>query len=172
MRLTRAPYVSFVVCGVRNRRRRISAIIVIAKGNLWGDPGTGCRDRKFNRGRSSIRRTYGAIADHARTGGRPAACPPPLGCASWAVSLATAGGAQYRGDRIAGSGLRKEALVVTRGRTPRLVRTGHSCALAPSLATATVGEHPTGMGLPRWTPCPARRRWPDPRCSPTSCSSP
>jgi len=31
------------------------------------------RDRKFNRGRSSIRRTYGAIADPARAAGRAAA---------------------------------------------------------------------------------------------------
>jgi len=34
-------------------------------------------DRKFNRARSSIRRTYGAIADPARAGRRAAACPPP-----------------------------------------------------------------------------------------------
>jgi hypothetical protein len=31
------------------------------------------RDRKFNRGRSSLRRTYGPIADDARAGGRNAA---------------------------------------------------------------------------------------------------
>ena len=31
------------------------------------------RDRKFNRARSSIRRTYGAIADPARAAGRAAA---------------------------------------------------------------------------------------------------
>jgi len=35
------------------------------------------QDRKFNRARSSIRRTYGAIADPARAGRRAAACPPP-----------------------------------------------------------------------------------------------
>ena len=35
------------------------------------------QDRKFNRGRSSIRRTHGAIAYPARAGRRAAACPPP-----------------------------------------------------------------------------------------------
>ena len=37
----------------------------------------GLQDRKFNRARSSIRRTYGAIADPAMAGRRVAACPPP-----------------------------------------------------------------------------------------------
>ncbi len=43
--------------------------------SLWGLPKQRgiLRDRKFNRGRSSIRRTYGAIADPARAAGRAAA---------------------------------------------------------------------------------------------------
>jgi len=43
----------------------------------------GRRNRKFNRARSSIRRTYGAIADPARAGRRAAACPPPAAAPRW-----------------------------------------------------------------------------------------
>jgi len=63
-------------------------------------PADAFADRKLHCGRSSIRGTYGAIADHARAGGRPAACRPVLGRASWDVCRGGGRGVQYLGGRI------------------------------------------------------------------------
>ncbi|CAN5406200.1 hypothetical protein BH09GEM1_BH09GEM1_45190 [soil metagenome] len=57
------------------------------------------RDRKFNRGRSSIRRTYGAIADPARAGGRAAACPPPAAASRWPSGRCFPWAPGHSGDR-------------------------------------------------------------------------
>ena len=48
------------------------------------------RDRNFNRGRSTIRRGYGAIAGLASAARRVAACPPSRSCARSAVRPAVA----------------------------------------------------------------------------------
>ncbi len=62
------------------------------------------RDRNFNRGGSTIRRVYDAIADRASTDRWAAACPPPRSRASWAVRTAVPVGGRYRRGPIGRAG--------------------------------------------------------------------
>ena len=57
------------------------------------------QDRNFNRARSGIRRTSGAIADPARAGGRAAAYPPPAAAPRWPSGRCFPRAPGRRGDR-------------------------------------------------------------------------
>ena len=63
------------------------------------DGNVALHDRNINRARSSIRRPYGAIADHARVGGRAAACPPPTAAPRWPSGRCFPRAPDRRGDR-------------------------------------------------------------------------